>query len=304
MTSRNADGKLAFVGTIALMAFTSGTIASTLDLLDGLNLSGNNQFVMEGDSLVMQMGHRPMLTFDHVPAAEYALGIQFTMRNSNSPHGPQNGQFGMYLPLGEDLVMLWLGGAGGGGNRHASIAGLADEVHGEYTHHMVPPNVPFDDFQAHWAIITVRPEDGNAGISVWIDNEHVIEWRVDDGLSALSNDYSYYPGGTAVGFTNWYGEVLFDHVALTDDVTGPLRGDCNLDGDVDDHDLSLLLVGWEHGPAEWAFGDFNGDQAVDDNDLSHLLANWTGDAVAVPEPATPALWAAGGLALLRRKRRN
>ena len=85
-------------------------------------------------------------------------------------------------------------------------------------------------------------------------------------------------------------------------------GDCNLDGAVNDADLSLLLNNWQQ-PGEWAQGEFDGDAPVSDADLSLMLSNWgfgcggePGGTPPVPEPATIFLLASGALAL-RRKRK-
>ncbi len=60
---------------------------------------------------------------------------------------------------------------------------------------------------------------------------------------------------------------------------GTAYGDANLDGAVDDNDLSLLLANWAAGTT-WATGNFidtvGGGATVNDDDLSLLLANWTG----------------------------
>ena len=66
------------------------------------------------------------------------------------------------------------------------------------------------------------------------------------------------------------------------------KGDCDVDGFVDDDDLSLLLANWNT-DAGWAGGDFSNNGQVSDADLSCLLANWTGQAAVVGEPCTMAL---------------
>jgi formylglycine-generating enzyme required for sulfatase activity len=90
------------------------------------------------------------------------------------------------------------------------------------------------------------------------------------------------------------------------ELTPPHPGDANNDGTVDVVDLGILAQDYGAAAgATWAMGDFNGDGAVDVTDLGILAENygWAGaPAGAVPEPATMALLALGGLALLKRKR--
>ena len=99
------------------------------------------------------------------------------------------------------------------------------------------------------------------------------------------------------GYSNGYIQVMY----------GPLMGDADSSGYVDDDDLSLLLANWNTGTI-WAQGDFDEDGDVDDDDLSLLLARWNagtpplGDA-AIPEPATLALLAIGAAGMIARKKR-
>jgi len=62
---------------------------------------------------------------------------------------------------------------------------------------------------------------------------------------------------------------------------GTEYGNANLDGLVNDDDLSLLLSNWGALDVGWALGDFTGDGQINDDDLSVLLSNW--------HPGTPAI---------------
>jgi hypothetical protein len=88
-------------------------------------------------------------------------------------------------------------------------------------------------------------------------------------------------------------------------------GDANLDGVVDDDDVTIVGANYAPGvvKAAWAFGDFDYNGFVDDDDVTLLGAFYDPQAapvsataasavVAVPEPATVVMLAAGCIAIL------
>ena len=102
-----------------------------------------------------------------------------------------------------------------------------------------------------------------------------------------------------------------DYLRWTDGESGgpgDTPGDANLDGVVDDADLSLLLANWQQDATNdpdggWGRGEFDGAAPVEDADLSLLLSNWT-VAGQVPEPASVLILVAGlAGAVLRRSRK-
>jgi len=128
--------------------------------------------------------------------------------------------------------------------------------------------------------------------------------EVDDWTGLTPESYFTVAVG---GFDEGTGQALGDGSKMyLDDFSIDITpegtpGDANLDGNVNDDDLSLLLANWGAGD-EWREGDFNLNRNVNDDDLSLLLANWTGAGGQAPEPAGLALLMLAVPAVLRRIR--
>ena len=118
--------------------------------------------------------------------------------------------------------------------------------------------------------------------------------------------------GIVSDLTGYDGDVTYGDIELY--VTGKQPGDANLDGTVNDLDVSLLAAAWQGTDEGWGEGDFTGDASawggldgiVNDLDVSILAANWQvtwapAEGNAVPEPSMLCLLALGALALVARR---
>ena len=166
------------------------------------------------------------------------------------------------------------------------------------------------------AILTFRPAGTALENPVTHDLTAYLQEVVDAGGTVMSlgadapadgNDNSYIrmDGPEAAGY--WLVPYL-DVDYTFDGEPSDLPGDANLDGVVDDADLSLLLANWNTDrtgdpDGGWSKGEFDETAPVQDNDLSLLLTNWTTGG-QVPEPASALIMLLGFAGAALRRGRN
>ncbi|MFP4107044.1 MAG: FAD-dependent oxidoreductase [Phycisphaerae bacterium] len=177
----------------------------------------------------------------------------------------------------------------------------------------------YDDGSVHLLLARLNVVDGNDSVDLWIDPD-----LQQLGEAQLSADGADLFGSTLdlLGMSVGDNGGVIDAIRLSNsetafgDVLGLMAGDATMDLVIDLDDASLLLSNFGQTSGQsWGDGDFDGDGDVDSEDASYLLANWQAtygtiesapqqlkDLAAIPEPASLILLAAGGLALLKRRR--
>ena len=142
------------------------------------------------------------------------------------------------------------------------------------------------------------------------DNFRIFASSDAETWEMLMESLDYLPTTDFQVLAPWFwskAQVAIGYLKVEEAAQTQTVGDANLDGIVNDADLSLLLAHWDQDVTQepdggWGKGEFNGTAPVSDNDLSLLLANWTAGG-AVPEPSTALVMLVGfAAAALRRGR--
>jgi len=172
--------------------------------------------------------------------------------------------------------------------------------------------------------------DVNFLTNVWADFDHDGDADVDDlnalllagdlvaGVAAPPADTGFDGTGDGTIDTDDLNQWLMDAATINGEPSAYLRGDTELDRDVDISDFNALATNFDPGGVNfaintWGLGDFDGDGDIDITDFNTLASNfqpsgYDGAAGAegvtfAPEPASAALLALGGLLMLVRRKR-
>ncbi len=209
------------------------------------------------------------------------------------------------------VVDLALGDAGNGGGGDVFIARPdgtvlwveANPVSQNFSEIATLDLVPLIPFGATLTSIDVGDlnANGNLDIVVGLDENGIgggIAWLEVQGTSIVALDPYFNLGSPVV-------DLKIGDVAIPTVLVGDLDGD----GFVGIADLNLVLGNWNQNvtPGNPLQGDPDGDGFVGIADLNTVLGNWNAGTPpppggAVPEPATLALLALGGAAMLGRRR--
>ena len=164
----------------------------------------------------------------------------------------------------------------------------------------------YQDTLANDAPITFKTVLDNTGAT------SIMTFFINDIQVNQTDHGSLFTAATGgIGFSNSgfldLGATISAFSLTVDAGVEPLAGDTDGDGDVDDSDLGTAFSNYT-GPVgdvgkTLADGDTNADGDVDDSDLGLAFSNYTGplSPAGVPEPASLALLAVGGLLVARRR---
>jgi len=131
----------------------------------------------------------------------------------------------------------------------------------------------------------------------------------DDVIDAEDVDllFNYISSSSGAGDVNSDGVVdLGDMDFLIRRILATEYGDFDLNGRIDNTDLTALGVNMGDLARGWADGDTNGDGVVDTTDLTVLATyyNFLAKDPSIPEPASLSLFGAAALLSLRKRRKS
>jgi len=209
--------------------------------------------------------------------------------------------YGIYIALDKSGSSGWLGIA-----TTDDFGASTDELPGSEAAFVYTPDFAEHTVEAVW-------DRNNATMDLYYDGSLMKNVLLDFDQNDLYKNPTkamLAPRHTNGGWPNW---LSTDEVWIGDQANPNVeptlaQGDANGDLTVDIQDLTALAANWSALPQnegvakDWSEGDFNYDWAVDIQDLTALATNWTFPSAPAPEPATLALLAIGGAAVLRRRR--
>ncbi|MCD6364823.1 MAG: PEP-CTERM sorting domain-containing protein [Planctomycetes bacterium] len=263
-----------------------------------LSASGSASLSVSGDMYIgTGRGAAGVLTFNSSADCEFTVGGALTVggmgsgvRADGEGHLTVAGKAG--LDVTENNVSVGSLIVGGNGEAFCTVT-LEAGTHMALTGTGI--SVGNDD------IITLD-YDGSSSSQTWLrmaDSQHAV-------LAGMIGSRIVAGGSAPTGAFGVYDDGGYSYVCYGITASQPYdAGDCDKDYDVDAVDLAVLGLNWAPSGTTkiWADGDFDEDGDIDAVDLAALGLNWAPSGYAVPEPTTMALLAAGGMALIRRRRR-
>ena len=294
-----------------------GLFRALLDIqTDPALLPVRGLFLGDGDGLT-EIARNGQNGLRHIGSARINAGGRVAFDSTVTLAGGEHGGSALFIHDGGTARAAVAAGTSmpGGGRLAGIVSGslsLSDAGHAAFAAWLTAEDGEF----AGEAVFTLHDRLGLLRVAGRGDN------LAGDSIASLIFGGTHLPfDGSRQGGPNAAGQIAFSYL-LEDGRDGialwsppePVDGDANLDGIVSIADFAVLRTNFGRGGPGVYFqdGDFDGDRLVSITDFALLRANFGGpaaDAAAldawaaavVPEPASLAAVAAGGLGLTRRR---